>query len=397
MKSDNKIKGYCVIPVVILNDENLKAKERLLYGNIYSLCRSCWYCRATNKYLADLINDYSWWKKTHKDTVSKYIASLQKAWYIKCEYVYEWKKIKGRKIYLMGVTDLATWIYYELSEEEVMTRLTTRSTELGGYSSTDHEGIALQIKGNKINNNKINNKKEKEVSLSKEEEKTLANINSNPSKNSKESKESPISLDVANVEEAQQSVQTTSNPLRVNKEKKNCVKRKEIKSLLPVGTTAENISDEQFQELCRKFRTLSEWDRKILQEKLKSVSIKLIEYWNDKSDEFIPWTKIKYWIWKVRLSAPWTQKKVYDGLYTLLIKEKFTLKDLKHCLVVYLSELEKSPDRFRIWWLVAFITQKNWMKLKVTESITDKPKQKYSQFKQDTKNDPYWRAIRIKG
>lgn len=111
---------FWIMPNKVLFNENLKDKEKLLYCYISSLCAKEWYCFATNQYIADKLNvKREWWEDrswdTTKWTISKYISSLEKHWFIKVELIYEWKEIKDRKIYL---TSLWKTIYVEKEIKE---------------------------------------------------------------------------------------------------------------------------------------------------------------------------------------------------------------------------------------------------------------------------------------
>ena len=67
--------GFCMIPNVVLYDKWLTDKQKLLYGTISSLCAEKWYCRASNKYIWDLLNCKEW-------TISQNINALKEKWYI---------------------------------------------------------------------------------------------------------------------------------------------------------------------------------------------------------------------------------------------------------------------------------------------------------------------------
>lgn len=69
---------YWVIPNIVLFDNNLTDKQKLLYCLISSLCAEKWYCRATNEYL---------WKKlwVWKQCISNNIKILIDLWYIESE------------------------------------------------------------------------------------------------------------------------------------------------------------------------------------------------------------------------------------------------------------------------------------------------------------------------
>ena len=67
--------GFCMIPNVVLYDNELSDKQKLLYWTISSLCAEKWYCRASNDYIWELLWANKW-------TISKNISELEKKWYI---------------------------------------------------------------------------------------------------------------------------------------------------------------------------------------------------------------------------------------------------------------------------------------------------------------------------
>lgn len=67
--------GFCMIPNVVLYDNELSDKQKLLYWTISSLCAEKWYCRASNDYIWELLWVNKW-------TISKNISELEKRWYI---------------------------------------------------------------------------------------------------------------------------------------------------------------------------------------------------------------------------------------------------------------------------------------------------------------------------
>lgn len=67
--------GFCMIPNVVLYDNELSDKQKLLYWVISSLCAEKWYCWASNKYLWELLWVKEW-------TISNSIKWLLEKWYI---------------------------------------------------------------------------------------------------------------------------------------------------------------------------------------------------------------------------------------------------------------------------------------------------------------------------
>lgn len=73
---------YSIIPATVRYDEDLKANEKLLFGEISSLCNKNGYCYATNDYFSKLY-------EVHKNTVSIWINNLQKKGYIISKIIYK--------------------------------------------------------------------------------------------------------------------------------------------------------------------------------------------------------------------------------------------------------------------------------------------------------------------
>ena len=85
MDDENKISYYAIIPATIRYDPNLKAAEKLLYGEVTALSNRNGYCFAKNKYFAELYD-------VTNGTVSKWFSHLQKLGYINIELIRNEKK-----------------------------------------------------------------------------------------------------------------------------------------------------------------------------------------------------------------------------------------------------------------------------------------------------------------
>lgn len=91
---------YAVIPANVRYDEELKANEKLLYGEISALANNSGKCWARNKYFADLY-------KVTIQTVSGWISHLKEKGYIyiDIEYKENTKEIERRVIRLIGINE----------------------------------------------------------------------------------------------------------------------------------------------------------------------------------------------------------------------------------------------------------------------------------------------------
>ena len=86
---------YSIIPATVRYDHNLKANEKLMYGEITALASKSGYCWAENRYFAELYD-------VHKITISKWLKNLEDNGYIRTElkYVYGTKQVSKRLIYI---------------------------------------------------------------------------------------------------------------------------------------------------------------------------------------------------------------------------------------------------------------------------------------------------------
>ena len=86
---------YSIIPATVRYDKNLKANEKLMYGEITALASKNGFCWAENRYFAELYN-------VHKITISKWLKNLEDKDYIRTElkYVHGTKQVSKRYIYI---------------------------------------------------------------------------------------------------------------------------------------------------------------------------------------------------------------------------------------------------------------------------------------------------------
>lgn len=128
MNDENKINYYAIIPATVRYSKELKASEKLLYGEITALSNKHGYCYAQNRYFANLYN-------VSIETVSRWISNLQKFGFIQIEINRnENKEIISRYIYIADVP------YIQKNQYP--------------YPQKNQEGIDENVKDNNINYNK---------------------------------------------------------------------------------------------------------------------------------------------------------------------------------------------------------------------------------------------------
>ena len=88
---EKKSNYYAVIPADVRYDTELKANEKILYGEISALSDKFGECYASNTYFANLY-------KVDPSTISKWINSLKDKNYLEVEYIRQGNEIKQRKI-----------------------------------------------------------------------------------------------------------------------------------------------------------------------------------------------------------------------------------------------------------------------------------------------------------
>ena len=132
---------YSIIPATVRYDHNLKANEKLMYGEITALASKNGYCWAENRYFAELYD-------VHKITISKWLKNLEDNGYIRTElkYVYGTKQVSKRLIYIND---------------------TPISQNAKGYKSNDYDPVSQNAKeelSTTSNNNTRDIKKEHQPS-----------------------------------------------------------------------------------------------------------------------------------------------------------------------------------------------------------------------------------------
>ena len=156
---------YAIIPAEVRYDKDLRANEKLLFGEITALSNTTGMCTASNTYFSKLYN-------VVPSAISKWIKDLENKKYISVEYIKEGKEIKQRNIRITGIHKY----------DEVFTKV------IEGYSQKNNGGYSQKLKENNtsnINNTSINNKeiyKEKNKAMI---ENTIRYLNEKTGKNYK--------------------------------------------------------------------------------------------------------------------------------------------------------------------------------------------------------------------
>ncbi len=97
MNEENKSNYYSVIPATVRYSKELKANEKLLYGEITALSNKNGYCYAQNRYFANLYN-------VSIETVSRWLSHLQQLGFIQIEVKRSNnKEVIARYIYIVDV------------------------------------------------------------------------------------------------------------------------------------------------------------------------------------------------------------------------------------------------------------------------------------------------------
>lgn len=87
---------YAVIPAEVRYDSDLRANEKILYGEISALLDKSGICYASNNYFAKLY-------EVDPSAISKWITHLKEKNYLDVDYLKQGKEIKQRKIKVIGI------------------------------------------------------------------------------------------------------------------------------------------------------------------------------------------------------------------------------------------------------------------------------------------------------
>ena len=155
---------YAIIPADVRYDSELTANEKLMYGEISSLCHKEGYCYCSNGYFSELYG-------ATKDSVSRWIRHLAKRGYIRVTVIRDDKKVViERRIYL----ELSLKNHSDLPTEMTVppdNNVVSLQTEMTVPPDNNVEENNTSINNININNKKENNKeKTKKFSIPSVEE-----------------------------------------------------------------------------------------------------------------------------------------------------------------------------------------------------------------------------------
>jgi hypothetical protein len=136
---EEKPNYYAIIPAEVRYDNDLRANEKLFFGEIVALSNTTGVCNASNNYFANLYG-------VVPSAISKWVKDLEEKEYIFVEYIKNGKEILERKITITGIHKY----------DKVFTKV------VEGYSQKNNRGYSQKFKENNINinNTSINNIKE---------------------------------------------------------------------------------------------------------------------------------------------------------------------------------------------------------------------------------------------
>lgn len=137
---EEKPNYYAIIPAEVRYDNDLRANEKLFFGEIVALSNTTGVCNASNNYFANLYG-------VVPSAISKWVKDLEEKEYISVEYIKNGKEIVERKITITGIHKY----------DKVFTKV------VEGYSQKNNRGYSQKLKENNtsnINNTSINNIKE---------------------------------------------------------------------------------------------------------------------------------------------------------------------------------------------------------------------------------------------
>lgn len=161
---------YAIIPADVRYNENLKPNEKLLYGEITSLCNQKGFCWASNSYFSELYN-------VTVQTISSWVSNLKKEGYVMVDFVYKGntKEIEKRCISLPAPITKNLNTPYEKTEDPVTKKLKGNSTS--NNTKIEYKDICTHFEEfYKSYPRKVNKKKAKDKWMSKVESESMYHV-----------------------------------------------------------------------------------------------------------------------------------------------------------------------------------------------------------------------------
>lgn len=147
---------YAIIPANVRYDKDLKANEKLLYGEITCLTQMTGKCFASNEYFANLYN-------TSKETISRWISNLANKGYIKTQLIYK----EGTKQIINR--------YIQINQEGIDKKINSPIDENIKDNNTSINNTSINIKEKDKKENKSNSKKDILIEFLKSQDLTKIN------------------------------------------------------------------------------------------------------------------------------------------------------------------------------------------------------------------------------
>lgn len=141
---------YAIIPANVRYDNNLKANEKLLYGEISALCSKDGVCYATNEYFANLYN-------VSKKSISTWINELAQRKYIYLRYLYKkgTLELERRLIYLIDPIEKKFYTYGKKSNIVMEEKFCTSMEKNVKDNDTSNEYYKYNISNAIIDNQNL--------------------------------------------------------------------------------------------------------------------------------------------------------------------------------------------------------------------------------------------------
>lgn len=161
---------YAIIPANVRYNKNLKPNEKLLYGEITSLCNQKGFCWASNSYFSELYN-------VTVQTISSWVSNLKKEGYVMVDFIYKGntKEIEKRCISLPTPITNNLNTPYEKTEYPITKKLKGNTTSIN--TKIEYKDICTHFEEfYKAYPRKVNKKKAKDKWISKVKSESMYHV-----------------------------------------------------------------------------------------------------------------------------------------------------------------------------------------------------------------------------